>query len=143
MANGGKKKEVVVRGVSEGLDKIPFHRGKKGIERILLLNTRLSPAAPLHIAGHLVGKDLIVSEEHTWNYTERHAHNFDEVNIVWSETGELIYRFEVEGEEHYVRSPSAVLIPAGLRHRAEAVEGQGSFFCILLDPNARKIEGDT
>lgn len=130
-----EKKNCIVVGVSEGLSQVPHHRDIQGIERVLLLSARLLPGAPIHVAGHLVGKSLASHGGQHWEYAEAHKHEFDEVNIVWSETGELLYRIEIDGEVFEVRSPSAVFVPAGATHRAEAVSGQGSFFCILLKPN--------
>jgi mannose-6-phosphate isomerase-like protein (cupin superfamily) len=136
MINNKIENGVVILGVNEGLSKIPHHSHIEGIERILLLSAKLLPSAPLHIAGHLVGKDLGREDKHDWRYTEKHSHQFDEINIIWSETGKLTYHIEIGEKDYYVSSPSAVLISAGTPHRAEAIEGQGSFFCILLKPKS-------
>lgn len=131
------EKPFIVVGVGENLGSIPHHRDVVGIERILLLSGKLLASSPIHVAGHLVTSAGTGASAEEWKYTEAHVHDCDEVNVVWSESGELVYRIELDGASHLVRSPSAVFVPAGTRHRAEAVSGRGSFFCILLSPHSK------
>lgn len=132
-------KAYVLAPAKESLSKVPFHHNFSEIERVLIMGAKLCPSAPIHIAVHKVSFSLKKKEALTWRYTEPHKHDFDEINVIWSETGLLEYRFEIDDQVQKVKSPAAVLIPAGVVHRAEAIKGQGSFFCILLNPGNKSV----
>lgn len=121
----------IIRGIPENLSTVPHHKNFPGITRYLLLGRKLFDAAPMQIAVHSVS----IANKHSgngWRYAGPHKHDYDELNIIWSDVGTLIYRVELDGVEHVVESPSSVIIPAGVVHRAEAIDGVGSFFCIQL-----------
>lgn len=124
-------KLTISHGVIEPLSKVPFHMDVIGITRRLLISPEDTPEAPLHIAVHEVRVDS--ANRGKCHYAEDHKHNSDEVNIVWSERGKLQYRFVLDGKETIVESPAIIVIPAGITHHAEALSGEGTFTCILLN----------
>jgi hypothetical protein len=124
------RRPIISQGEVERLSKIPFHKDVEGITRRLMLSPKLQSDAPLHIAVHQVR--LNSEEIGSRDYAAPHKHDFDEVNILWSEHGVLSYRFIFDGKESIVKSPASIVIPAGVIHQAEAVSGEGTFVCILL-----------
>src|ERR1039458_8016239 len=122
----------IIRSVEEPLSKVPSHDDCAGIERILMMGPRLCESPPLHIAVHRICSRATSRGSSEWRYTRPHKHNVDEINLLWGDSGQLEYRFEINGVVRRVKSPATVLIPAGVVHRAEAVKGYGLFFCILL-----------
>lgn len=122
----------IVSGQPQSLSSVPLHQDVEGLTRTLLLSKALDARAPLHIAIHAVTSLVSQSTNKGDHYANLDKHDFDEINVVWSDKGTLIYRFELNGEPQIVTSPATVVIPAGISHRAEAVSGEGLFICILL-----------
>jgi 2-isopropylmalate synthase len=119
--------KCIAKGVEEPLSSVPFHKDA-GIRRLLMLDKRMVPGAGVRVAVHHV-KDL---PARTPGYCEPHRHDFEEINLILSDSGKLAYRIRLEDEVYVVESPSTVFIPRGVRHSAEAVSGEGMFVCILL-----------
>ncbi len=100
------------------------------LKRFVLLNRKLNPNAPCHIATHLV-KNLKDKPE---PYVHAHAHpSSNEIGLVIGQPGALEYEIVLNGKTHRLRSPSSVFIPAGTVHRARALRGSGAYVCILMD----------
>ncbi|MGF1664157.1 MAG: hypothetical protein ACFCVG_17115 [Kineosporiaceae bacterium] len=57
----------------------------------------------------------------------------DELNLLLS-PGRLLFEIELGDERHEVAAPASVLVPAGLRHRANVLEGSGYFIVIIGVP---------
>jgi len=107
------------------------------LERFLLMNKGLFENAPFHIAVHII-KDMDASPE---PYAEIHSHpTCDEIGLIIAAKDELEYEIVLNGKKNRVKSPAAVYIPAGTRHRAMAVSGNGAYVCILLDPKGPAAE---
>ena len=104
---------------------------KKFFQRFLLLNKKVLENTPFHIAVHLI-KDLNAPPE---PYAKIHCHpDHDEIGLIIAPEDTLQYEVILNGEVNHVTSPAAVYIPAGTSHRARAINGNGAYVCILLDP---------
>lgn len=66
------------------------------------------------------------------NYCELHKHDYDEINLILSENGNLVYKVQLEDETYRVKSPATVYIPAGTRHSAEVISGKGQFIALIF-----------
>jgi len=97
--------------VFEALEEIPDHRSAAGIRRVLLLKRSDLPGKSFHIAAHLVNsRDR---GKQSWEHTTPHTHSVDELSLLIANSGELKYRFEIDGGVIIAESPCAILIPAG------------------------------
>jgi len=122
-------RKFIKKGVIEPLSKIPFH-GKAPIKRLSMLNKQTIPESNTHVAVHFVD-----SKKKIPDYSTLHKHNFDEINLILSENGKLIYEIQFDNEIYKVTSPSTVFIPKGVKHRAQVISGKGIFVCIILSSN--------
>lgn len=132
MKNHGSK---ILSGIPQGLNYtavgVPETQEKYILDRFLLMNNIVLENAPLHIAVHIIS-DLDTPVE---PYAQIHCHqDCDEIGLIVAPKDALEYEIILEGEEHRVKSPAAVYIPAGTYHRAKAVSGTGAYVCIILDP---------
>ena len=125
-----KYRKFIKKGVIESLDKVPFH-GKAPIKRLSMLNKTLIPQSDTHIAVHFINS----KSKKIRDYSELHKHNFDELNLILSESGKLTYEIQMEDEIYKVSSPSTVFIPKGIKHKAKVISGKGIFVCIILSSN--------
>ena len=121
---------LVTGGVPESLREVAGHQPVDGITRFRLFRGLPWTGAIVHCAVHFVSEEYSPGSE--WRYTQPQAHEFDEVNILVSERGQLRFRYEVDGATEMVESPSTVFLPAGTTHRMEAAGGTGTFICIHL-----------
>ena len=121
-----KYQKFIKKGVTESLDKIPFH-GKAPIKRLSMLSKNLISQSDTHIAVHFVDATKKLPE-----YSRMHKHNHDEINLILSEQSRITYEIQLEDEIYNVTSPSTVFIPKGVNHRAQAISGKGLFICIIL-----------
>ncbi len=102
------------------------------LSRYLLLNQAACDGAPAHIAVHLI-RDLNEAPD---PYVHAHRHpTCDEIGLVVGQPGQLEYEMVLDGATHRITSPGSIFIPAGTRHRARALHGQGAYVCILMDPH--------
>ncbi len=108
------------------MEKIPFH-GKAPFKRLLMFDNKMFPDSDSkirHIAVHMIEKMP--------EYSELHSHKFDEINLILSEKERLKYEIVLEDEKYKVASPATVYIPRGVRHSAQAIEGEGIFICLTI-----------
>ncbi|MDY6830667.1 MAG: hypothetical protein SWC96_02315 [Thermodesulfobacteriota bacterium] len=91
---------------------------------------RFVPAGfPVEMAVHKVSVPKGITPE---VYVAPHAHeDQDEINIILG-AGGLSYSIIMDGREQKVDAPSAVWIPAGCSHSANAVSGEGFFICVKI-----------
>ena len=123
-------KKYITKGVNEPLSKIPFH-SKAPIKRLSMLGKKKIPQANTHLAIHFVNaKNKKIDE-----YSELHKHNADEINLILSENGKLVYEVQLDDEIYKVSSPSSVFIPKGVKHKAKVLSGKGVFVCMILSKN--------
>ena len=125
-------KPFVVRPIEQPLGVVPKHHDIEGLTRWLLLGKSLDERSPIHVALHLIAEGVAQAVSDGTHYAEVDVHEVDEINILWSPDGSLRYRFDLDGEITEVAAPASIVIPAGVKHRAEAVAGAGFFLCILL-----------
>lgn len=125
----GQYRKFIKKGVNEPLEKIPFHV-KAPIKRLSMLGKKQIPDSKTHVAVHFVDASKKIPE-----YSTLHKHNSDEINLIISESKKLTYEVQLEDEIYKVSSPSTVFIPKGVRHRAKALSGKGTFVCIILSSN--------
>ncbi len=128
-------RKFITKGINEPLHKIPFH-GKAPIKRISMLSKKSIPESKTHIAVHLVD----ASRKKIPEYSKLHKHNTDEINLILSEKGKLVYEVQLEDEIYKVTSPCTIFIPKGTRHRARALSGRGIFLCIIKSNNYKSSE---
>ena len=123
-------KKYITKGVNEPLSKVPFH-SKAPIKRLSMLGKKKIPQANTHLAIHFVNaKNKKIDE-----YSELHKHNADEINLIISENGKLVYEVQLGDEIYKVSSPSTVFIPKGVKHKAKVLSGKGVFVCMILSKN--------
>ncbi len=125
----GKYKKFIKRGITEPLDKVPFHK-KASIRRLSMLDKSLIPESNTHVAVHFVDTSKKLPQ-----YSQLHQHNYDEINLILSEHSKLTYEIQLDHEKYTVSSPSTIFIPKGLQHSAQALSGSGIFVCIILSSN--------
>lgn len=125
----------VVPAKHEPFSEVPGHLDVAGIKRLAMLDNAAVEGRSFHIAAHVVTPGTPAFDG-TFRYTSPHAHDFDEVNVLVSESGAMTYAYEVDGRRFTVDAPATVFIGAGSEHRMEAISGSGVFLCIHLD--ARK-----
>ena len=129
-SNMKRFKKYITKGVNEPLSKIPFH-SKAPIKRLSMLGKKKIPQANTHLAIHFVNaKNKKIDE-----YSELHKHNADEINLILSENGKLVYEVQLDDEIYKVSSPSSVFIPKGVKHKAKVLSGKGVFVCMILSKN--------
>ena len=120
-------KKYITKGVNEPLSKVPFH-SKAPIKRLLMLGKKEIPQANTHLAVHFVdGKNKKIDE-----YSELHKHSADEINLILSENGKLVYEVQLDDEIYKVSSPATIYIPKGVKHKAKVLSGKGIFVCLIL-----------
>jgi homogentisate 1,2-dioxygenase len=121
-----KYRKFISKGIAESLANIPFH-SKAPIKRVSLLSKKLIPQSKIHAAVHFVNTKKKMPQ-----YSKLHKHNADEINLILSESGKLVYQIQLGNETYRVLSPSSIFIPKGLRHKAEVLSGKGIFICMIL-----------
>lgn len=121
-----KYEKFIKKGVTEPLNKIPFHSDAP-IKRLSMLSKKLIPESNTHIAVHYID-----NSEEIPKYSQPHKHDHDEINMILSEDSTLTYDIQLEDEMYEVSSPATIYIPKGLEHNAQAKSGKGMFVCIIL-----------
>ena len=120
-------KKYITKGISEPLSKVAFHK-KAPIKRISMLSKKTISESKIHAAVHFVDAvDKKISK-----YSTLHKHDADEVNMILSDSGKLVYEIQLDDEIYKVNSPVTVFIPKGVKHRADAISGKGIFVCLIM-----------
>ncbi len=122
-----KYRKYITKGILEPIHKVPFH-DKAPIKRTLMLGKNQKTQSKIHLAVHEVnsrGKKIAP-------YTQLHRHNVDEIDLILSETGKLVYEIQLGDESYKIRAPCTIYIPKGLQHKANLVSGKGVFVCMIL-----------
>ena len=132
---GSKYKKFIKKGIYQPLQNIPFHNKATFLKRLLMQDKstfpdlkRILPGSNYHIAVHIINK----LPKKVPKYVEPHIHNCDEINLILSEKGKLVYKITMGNESYTVSSPSIVYVPRRVAHTAEAVRGKGIYFCIVM-----------
>jgi len=122
-----KYKKYITKGIPEPLSKVPFHK-KAPIKRLSMLGKQTMPESNIHAAVHIVD----INDKKISKYSTLHKHDADEVNIILSQGGKLVYEIQLDDEIYKVTSPCTIFIPKGVKHRADVVSGSGFFVCLIL-----------
>lgn len=129
-----KYKKFIRRGLIQPLQNIPFHH-KGPLQRILMQDDKtfpdlknILPGSNYHIAVHIIKK----LPKKIPSYVDFHAHNCDEINLILSESGKLVYEINFEGEKYIVSSPTIFYIPRGVKHKVQVKKGRGVYVCIVM-----------
>lgn len=126
-----KYQTLIKKGVIHPLLNIPFHH-KAPLKRLLMQDAKTFPdlefSANYRIVAHIINK----LPKRIPEYVDMHAHNCDEINLILSQNGKLVYEVFFEDEKYTVSSPATVYIPKGVRHKAQVRKGQGIFVCIIM-----------
>jgi hypothetical protein len=121
-----KYEHLIVKGKEKSLSSVKFHHDAPLVRHELLQNDSFVGDGGIRIVSHTI-TDLPLQVP---SYCDLHWHDFDEINIVLSESSSLTYRIRIEDEEYVVESPATVYIPKGLKHAAEVISGKGIFLAI-------------
>jgi len=122
-----KYKKYITKGINEPLYKVPFHK-KAPIKRISMLSKKTISESKIHAAVHFVDAvDKKISK-----YSIPHKHDADEINMILSDNGKLVYEIQLDDEIYKVSSPGTVFIPKGIKHRADVISGRGIFVCLIM-----------
>lgn len=125
-------KEYLKKGYIEPFENMANHDSVEGIIRYALLSKEDFNYNGFHVACHIVTKSFYNKAN---DFSKKHKHQFDELNIIIPFGTNLKYRFEIDNEFEIVEAPYTVLIPMGKYHSAKPVEGEGIFICIYLNNN--------
>ncbi|MBI2628558.1 2-isopropylmalate synthase [Candidatus Pacearchaeota archaeon] len=123
---------LINKGVAKPLQNVAFHNKEKApLKRWEMFEKRKINQKGVKITAHIIKK----IPKKFRNYTELHKHKYDEINLILSERGKLVYRIQIEDEVYIVKSPASVYIPKGLRHSANVLSGEGIFVAdIFVSP---------
>lgn len=94
--------------------------------------------APIHIATHWIDGAVTVADR---DYSCVHSHEeFAELNVILGEPDGLSYRIVARGDEPAitVEAPSAVVVPPGVGHSANVLQGRGWFVVVRVPIGAFK-----
>ena len=119
--------KYIQRGIESPLQNVKFH-GKAPLKRFFMFERKKIKEKGVRIAVHTISK----LPKKIPPYCDLHKHDYDEINLVLSEKGTLVYEVQLEDEIYRVKSPATVYIPAGVRHRAEVLSGKGQFIAIIF-----------
>lgn len=100
-----------------------------------MLSRSLIPDSKMHVAVHFVD----ASKKKIPEYGKLHKHNVDEINLIISENGKLIYEVQLGDETHKISSPATIFIPKWTKHKARAISGSGIFVCIIKSNKYRSF----
>ncbi|WP_144558028.1 cupin domain-containing protein [Shouchella miscanthi] len=115
---------LIFKNENKPLSSIPFHKDVPCIERFF------SDEFPFHLAIHHITNANGLDED----YTNPHIHDdLDEINIIVGKENELEYKIQLGEEEFDVSSNSTIWIPAGVKHSANVIKGDGYFIAIRMD----------
>lgn len=100
---------------------------------------RLAPGNfPTHLAIHDVSQ---TRNDEAGIYSSEHDHpDHNEINILLSKTS-LVYRITLDDEVYEISAPAAIWIPAGTRHSANVISGDGFFICMRIN-NPGTVESE-
>ena len=130
-------KKYIKKGVISSLDNVAFHNKTKApLKRIFMLSEPDIKEHGVRVIVHQIKKLPRKVKE----YCDLHAHKYDEINLILSETGRLVYRIQLGEEVFKVSSPAAIYIPAGLKHSANVIKGKGLFVADIFT-NKYKASG--
>lgn len=109
----------ISRLIANPMRDIDAHEMSKDVVRFATLDL------PIHVAAHNV------TGSPTSEYCKDHIHdNCHELNLVLPGSNGLAYNLRIDGKNHLVDHPSAIWLPPGVSHSANALEGTGWFVCI-------------
>ena len=125
-------KHLIRGGIVKSLETVAFHGGEKApLKRIVMIDKKKINEKGVRIVVHIIKK----TPKKIRDYCELHRHKYDEINLILSEKGKLIYRIQIENEVYIVKSPASVFIPKGIKHSANVLSGEGIFVAdIFVSP---------
>lgn len=130
MAHGSQVEQRYAALISPGLvrplETIRFHSEAPFVRR-QMAGGGLHDELGLHVAVHEIYAPL-AREART--YCDAHEHTVYELNMLLS-PGHLRYEVELGGERYDVTAPASIMIPPGVPHRANVVEGSGLFIVVI------------
>ena len=123
---------LIKAGIAKPLETIVFHHKEKApLKRFVMLEKKKIKEKGLRIVVHIIKKAVKKARY----YCEVHRHDYDEINLILSEKGKLLYRIQLEDEVYIVKSPASIYIPKGVRHSANVISGEGIFVAdIFVEP---------
>jgi hypothetical protein len=126
-----RRKAFVVKAIEQPLSTLRNHHDVVGLTRQLFCSRLLDKRAPFHVAVHNFDGKLINRVPGEFHYTEPHAHDVWELDLVVPSSRNFLFQFEVDGEVRFIKTASTLLVPPGVEHRMEVVRGTGMMLCIV------------
>jgi mannose-6-phosphate isomerase-like protein (cupin superfamily) len=137
MRKNKKYMHLISKGLNQPLQNVPFHM-KAPLKRILLQDHStfpegegLSEGSDFHIAAHFISN----LPKKVPAYVDYHQHDCDEINLLLSEKGKLVYEYFIDNEKYIVSSPAVVYLPKNVKHKMRAIRGNGIYICIVMSKN--------
>ena len=126
---------IVVESITQPLSALSNHADVDGITRRLFCSALLAKSAPVHIAVHNFDGKFRNKSPGRFVYTEPHAHNVWEFDLVIPLNKNFLFQLETDNKLRFIRTASTLLIPPRVRHRMEIIRGQGTMICIVCSGN--------
>lgn len=123
-----KYSHLITKGIEQNLDSVAFHHAAPLTRYVMLQKDTVSGDGGFRTAVHVI--DEITQEVQP--YCDMHWHDFDEVNLILSNDGQLTYKVTLEDEMYIVHAPATVYIPKGIKHAAEVISGKGMYIAITF-----------
>jgi len=118
---------LISKGALSPLETVKFHH-RAPVKRFVMLQKDSVKGDGMKVVIHKISK----LPKKIPSYCDLHQHDFDEVNLILSDSGTLKYRIRLEEETYDVKAPSTIYIPAGTRHSAEVISGTGTYVTLLM-----------
>ena len=128
----------MIAAIEQPLSALRNHADVVGLKRYLFCSDVIDKSAPAHVAMHCFDGRYRNSAPGRFVYTKAHAHKVWELAIVIPKGRGFEFQCETDGRLDFIRSPSTIIIPAGVMHRMEVVRGRGILFCIVCSPSYGK-----
>lgn len=136
--NTRKRKALLIAAIAQPLSALYNHTDINGLERQLFCSGLLHKSAPFHIAVHNFDGTYLNKSPGHFAYTQPHAHNVLEINLVIPKSRGFAFQLETDGKVQIIRSATTIIIPPGVKHRMEVIRGRGMMICIVCSSNYAK-----
>lgn len=127
-----KYSHLIRKGVIKPIEMVKFHDKEKApLKRLVMIEKRKINEKGVRIVVHLIKN----AKKKIRKYCDLHRHHYDEINLILSEKGNLVYRIQLDNEIYIVKSPASIYIPKGVKHSANVISGEGIFVAdIFVEP---------
>lgn len=113
----------VCQNVVSPLSSVLAHRDVECIRRLF------AAGFPVYLAIHEV-RDAAPRQR---DYTEPHAHEEAEINIIIPGPEGLVYEIQIGEDVFHVSESASIYVPPNVRHSANVIRGSGHFIAMRLN----------